>query len=242
MGSTPTAGTMLNETLKKLIISADDFGKSELVNKNILELVRLGKLDRVSVMANGNFSLEEIGEITRSGVKLDIHLDLANVPRKEKRLKKGVLGRGILFLLKHLGSREYKNERIRDKWTEQIEKFREIFGRHPDGINSHQHVHLFGRYFLMALELAEKYRIPYLRFAKKDLLGSKTNIQRIVYFLWKRDKNIFKNDNFDGPDYFVSLDWIRDVDKFVKDLPEGKTELACHPEREDEFELIKKYF
>lgn len=227
---------------EKLIISADDFGKSELANKNILALVRLGKLDRVSVMANGNFSPEEIGEITRSGAKLDIHLDLANVPRKERKLKKGVLGRGILFLLKHLGSREYRKERIWSKWTGQIEKFREIFGRHPDGINSHQHVHLFGRYFLMALELAEKYRIPYLRFAKKDLLGSKTNIRRIVYFLWKRDKNIFKNDNFDGPDYFVSLDWIADIEKFTKYLPEGQTELACHPEREEEFELIKKYF
>jgi len=194
------------------------------------------------VMANGNFSPEEIGEIKKSGLKLDIHLDLADVPRKERKLKKGVLGRGILFLLKHLGSREYKNERIRDKWTEQIEKFREIFGQHPDGINSHQHIHLFGRYFLMALELARIYRILYFRFAKKDLLGSKTNIRRIVCFLWKRERKIFRSNDFDGPDYFVSLDWIADVRKFTKDLPEGKTELACHPEREDEFELIKKFF
>ncbi len=227
---------------EKLIISADDFGKSELANKNILELIRLGKLDRVSVMANGSFRPEEISEIAKSGVKLDIHLDLADVPQKEKKLKKGVLGRGILFLMKHLGSREYRKERIKNKWTGQIEKFRELFGRHPNGVNSHQHVHLFGRYFLMALKLTQRYEIPYFRFAKKDLLGSKTNIRRIVSFLWKRDKNILKNDKLDGPDYFVSLDWIRDVERFTKDLPEGKTELACHPEREDEFELIKKYF
>jgi predicted glycoside hydrolase/deacetylase ChbG (UPF0249 family) len=213
-----------------------------LANRNILELIRLGKLDRVSVMTNGNFSPEEIGEIKRSGLKLDIHLDLADVPRKEKKLKKGVLGRGILFLLKHLGSGEYRKEKIRSKWTEQIEKFRELFGRYPDGINSHQHVHLFGRYFLTTFEMTQEYRIPYLRFAKKDLLGSKTNIRRVVYFLWKRDKKIFSCNDLDRPDYFVSLDWIGDIDKFIKNIPEGNTELACHPEREDEFELIKKYF
>jgi predicted glycoside hydrolase/deacetylase ChbG (UPF0249 family) len=234
---------MLPQTNKKrLIISADDFGKSELANKNIRELIRLGKLDRVSVMANGNFNAEEIDEIRKSGILLDIHLDLANVPRKEKKLKKGVLGRGILFLLKHLGSREYKRERIKIRWTEQIEKFHEIFGRYPDGINSHQHVHLFGRYFLMALELTKEYKIPYLRFAKKGLLGSRTNIRRIVSFLWKRDGRKFKGNYLDGPDYFVSLDWIADVKKFTRYFPDGKTELACHPEREGEFEIIKKYF
>jgi predicted glycoside hydrolase/deacetylase ChbG (UPF0249 family) len=226
----------------RLIISADDFGKSELANKNILEIAEKGKLNRVSVMSNGVFASAEIERILKTGVKLDIHLDLANVPQKERKLKKGVLGRGILFLLKHLGSKEYRKEKVRDKWTEQIENFRKIFGRYPEGINSHQHVHLFGRYFLMAIELARKYRVIYLRFAKKDLLGSKTNIRRIVYFLWKRDKRIFKGNEFTGPDYFVSLDWITDIQKFTKNLPEGETELACHPEREEELEIIKKYF
>lgn len=233
---------MGNKYRKKIIVSADDFGKSELANANILKLAEAGKLDRVSVMSNGSFSLAEIESIKRSGVKLDIHLDLADVPRKEKKLKKGVLGRGIVFLLKHLGSGEYKKERIRERWTGQIEKFRELFGRYPDGINSHQHTHLFDRYFAVARELARKYKISYFRFAKKDLLGSKTNIRRVVYFLWKRNDKNFNDGNFERPDYFASMDWIRNFEKFLKNLPEGETELACHPEREEEYRLINNYF
>jgi predicted glycoside hydrolase/deacetylase ChbG (UPF0249 family) len=231
-----------NKYRKYVIVSADDFGKSELANRNILRLAKTGRLDRVSVMSNGSFRLAEIEKIKETGVKLDIHLDLADIPRKEKKLKKGVLGRGIIFLLKHLGSKEYRKDKLRTRWIGQIEKFYELFGRYPDGINSHQHVHLFNRYFLLALELSKKYKISYFRFARKDILGSKTNIRRVVYFLWKRNENVFSGEKLNSPDYFVSLDWIRNIDKFVKNLPEGKTELACHPERDEEFELIKHYF
>lgn len=227
-----------NKYRKYIIVSADDFGKSELANSRILNLAETGKLDRVSVMANGSFSQQEIRRLKKTGVKLDIHLDLADVPRKERKLKKGILGRGVVFLLKHLGSREYKEDKLRIKWTEQIEKFYKLFGRYPDGINSHQHVHLFGRYFFIAIELANKYKISYFRFAKKDLLGSKTNIRRVVYFLWKKDRKIFREERFSGPDYFVSLDWVGNIDKFLENIPRGKTELACHPERTEEYNII----
>jgi hypothetical protein len=40
----------------------------------------------------------------------------------------------------------------------------------------------------------------------------------------------------------ISLDWIKDFPKFLASLPTGKTEIVCHPERKEEFELIKKYF
>ena len=61
---------------QNLIINADDFGVSPLANKNILYLAMLGKIDRVGIMAHGKFSSEEIAQIIKSGVKLDIHLDI----------------------------------------------------------------------------------------------------------------------------------------------------------------------
>jgi predicted glycoside hydrolase/deacetylase ChbG (UPF0249 family) len=240
--SHPGHDFMLQKKRNKIIISADDFGKSELANKNILKLAEAGKLDRVSVMANGNFSSEEISRIKKTGVKLDIHLDLADVPKKERKLKKGVLARGIVFFLKHIASPSYRKESIRKKWDDQIERFRELFKKIPDGINSHQHVHLFGRYFQVAIDLARKDKISYFRFAKKGLLGTKTNIRKVVYVIWKKERKKHTRLDFERPDYFASLDWIGDLDKFVKDFPEGKTELACHPERIDEYNIIEDYF
>jgi predicted glycoside hydrolase/deacetylase ChbG (UPF0249 family) len=233
---------MLSKKRQKLIITADDFGKSETANRNILRLAEAGKLDRVSVMSNGIFGPGEIERIKKTGVKLDIHLDLADVPRKERRLKKGVLGRGIIFLLKHIASPGHRKEKVRKRWTSQIEKFRDIFGRRPDGMNSHQHIHLFGRYFFASLGLAGECGIPYFRFAKKDFLGTKTNIRRITRVIWKKDKEKFAKINFERPDYFVSLDWVENFDEFLKNLPDGVTEIACHPERKEEFDLINKYF
>lgn len=66
----------MNYPEKKLIISADDFGMNPLANKNILILAEAGKLDRVSVMTNGFFSTQEIERLKRTGVCLDIHLEL----------------------------------------------------------------------------------------------------------------------------------------------------------------------
>lgn len=234
---------MLDVNVKKnIIVSADDFGKSEIANRNILKLVKLGKLDRVSVMSNGNFSAEEIEAIAATGVKLDIHLDLAEVPKKEKKLRQGVLKRGILFLLKHIGNPEYKKDRVRKKWIDQIEKFRKLFGRYPDGINSHQHIHLFGRYFNIAIELAKEHDIPHIRFAKKGLLGNDTSTKRLINFFWKIEKKHFFVRSFEQPDYFVSLDWIKNMKYFLENLPEGKIELSCHPERDDEMKLIENNF
>jgi hypothetical protein len=40
----------------------------------------------------------------------------------------------------------------------------------------------------------------------------------------------------------LSLDWIEDPEKFLDDLPDGITEIACHPEMAADFVKIKNYF
>ena len=94
----------------------------------------------------------------------------------------------------------------------------------------------------MTRKLAYKFNIQYLRLAKKDLLGSTTNVRRVVYFLWKKDVRLFDTNHFQKPDYFVSLDWIKNFEEFFRKLPKGEIELACHPEREEEFAFIEKHF
>jgi len=64
----------------------------------------------------------------------------------------------------------------------------------------------------------------------------------ILNFLRFMDDRVFRKSGLDSSDYFVSLDWISDFDKFLKNTSEGKMEIACHPERKDEFEIIDKYF
>jgi chitin disaccharide deacetylase len=247
--SRPRHYLMFEEKRKKLIISADDFGKSERANKNILELVRLGKLDRVSVMVEGDISEKETAELLATGVKLDIHFELVWQKRRRNLLIDKTLRQAIVFLVNYLwgdwpvpenprsGARMVSRE-----WEGQIEKFEKIFGRTPDGISSHEHTHFFPAYFKVALELAKKHGIPFIRFGKKDFLGGLNSVNLILKNMRRLSRKKFFRSKIYSSDYFVSLDWVADVKNFTRYFPDGKIELACHPERENEFEIIKKYF
>jgi predicted glycoside hydrolase/deacetylase ChbG (UPF0249 family) len=139
---------------KNLIITADDFGKSAKANENILNLAKAGKLDRVSVMIDGEISDDEVNELLALNLKLDIHLELIWQKRRRNLLEDNTLRQGIVFLVNYLrgdwpvpenprsGARS-----VRREWKAQIEKFRKIFGRTPDGISSHEHTHYFPVYF-----------------------------------------------------------------------------------------------
>ena len=54
---------MRNFARKKLIISADDFGKSRTVDENILSLVRAGRIDRVAILIDGDIKDAEVAEL-----------------------------------------------------------------------------------------------------------------------------------------------------------------------------------
>ncbi|MCX6766953.1 MAG: ChbG/HpnK family deacetylase [Candidatus Moranbacteria bacterium] len=234
---------MFHKKRKNLIVAADDFGKSELANLSILKLAKLGKLDRVSVMSDGNFAPGEIEELITTGVKLDIHLELDWQKKRRDILKAGALKRGINFFLNYFrADSEHRAKQVLREYEDQIEKFRKIFGCLPNGINSHEYVHYFPPYFRVALELAKKFDIPYVRFAMKGILRKKNIIGLTLIILRRLDKKIFLESGLKSSDYFSSLDWIGNTDYFLKNIPEGKTEIACHPEREEEFELVDKYF
>ena len=234
---------------KNLIISADDFGKGELANKNILRLAEAGKLDRVSVMIEGDFKEKEIEKILATGVKLDIHFELIWQKRRRNLLKDNTLRQGIVFLVNYLwgdwpvpehprsGTASVKRE-----WKEQIEKFRKVFGRMPDGINSHEHTHYFPAYFGIVLDLAKRYNITSMRFGKKGFLGEQNSVYLILKNMrWLNKKKFFRS-KISSPDYFVSLDWIKNFEKFLKNIPEGEIEISCHPERKDEYNFILNNF
>ncbi len=233
---------------KNIILTADDFGKSEAANKNILRLAEAGKLDRVAVMSEGVFLSGEIERIKKAGVKLDIHFELIWQKRRRNLLSDNTLRQGVVFLVNYLwgdwpvpehprsGSAAVKRE-----WEGQIEKFKKIFGRAPDGISSHEHTHYFPPYFKIALELAKKYNIPFVRFGKKGLLGGQTSVHFILKITRFLDKRKFFRSRLSSSDYFSVLDWIGDIEKFLKNLPEGKTEITCHPEREEEYKFLAKF-
>ncbi|MFA5961697.1 MAG: ChbG/HpnK family deacetylase [Parcubacteria group bacterium] len=234
---------MLDEkNRKKAIFSADDFGISKLANVNILKSLRTGKLDRVEVMISENLSADEVEELKKSGVKLDIHLHLVDYNssywRGDRKLKESPIRRAIVFILKYLMGKT-SPEKVGLQWAIQIEKFEEIFGQVPDGIGSHEYIHYFPPYLRTVIQLGEKYKIPFVRFGKKEF-NSSGPVAKALNWLRKKSLVDMRKTTMYTTDYMVSFDWVNEL-SFLRNLPAGSlTEVVFHPEREVEFDFLGK--
>ncbi|HAI74549.1 MAG TPA: hypothetical protein DCS28_00750 [Candidatus Moranbacteria bacterium] len=230
------------ETRKKIIISADDFGISKLANANIFRLIKTGKLDRIEIMVSENLNADEIEELKNSHIKLDIHLHLVNYNsdywRGNRRLKEGVLKRIFLFFWKY-ATRKTSPEKVELQWAIQIEKFKEIFGRTPDGISAHEYIHYFPPYLKTVIHLSEKYEIPFIRFGRKNF-DCENSIAKVLNWLRKKGLLQIEKTNLNTSDFLVSFDWFDKLD-FISNLPpETQTEIVFHPEREEELKFLEE--
>lgn len=226
----------------RLIVTADDFGVSPRANRNILYLISLGKIDRVAAMVNGKITPQEIDELARSGVKIDIHLDILHEFHEDRKNRQSALGRSLEFFGK-LVFRKITTKKVARDWEKQIKKFHELFGKYPDGLNSHEHVHFFPPFFKIALTLGDKYTIPYIRFGNSISLTHHSLVSHILHYLRKINMHTcLKHKSCVSSGSMISLDWIENVEQFLQNLPEGTIEIAAHPEVAQDFEKIKKYF
>ena len=228
---------------EKVIISVDDFGMRRVAD-SILPLAEAGKIDRVSVLIRYITSQEQIEAIKATSVKIDLHLEIIDLIKSGEDTDGSAFFRGINFFTRYIFGMVSASS-VEHAWIQQIELFKEKFGRYPDGLNSHEHVHYFPRYLKVMLALGKRYHIPFARFASQGISEARSSmVSRIVSWLWRRDKSLYDVDSTSQgtSDFFVSYDWIADFDTFLEHLPSGTTEIAFHPERPKEYAVIEKYF
>lgn len=224
--------------IKKIIFSLDDFGISQKANENILKLAEAGKIGRVSVMSHGTIRKEDADRLLATGIKLDAHMDMRNSINPNRKLKDGVIKRAAIF------GKDYfiggKSPRFIEKqWAEQIEKFQNIFGKNPDGINSHEHSHFFPPYFKVSLKLSEKYGIKYVRLGKKTHWGA-TPVSWILNFFRRKNMKSFLKSRLSSSDLVLSFDWIENLSKLKNYPGDGEIEVIFHPERDEEMAFLEK--
>lgn len=226
---------------ESFVVAADDYGIRQTAEP-ILRLVHEGKVDRVAVLIHYVSAAQAVA-LLAAGVKIDLHLELIRLLRSGEKKRSSVLTRGINFVFRYLSGQMTKRK-VEREWQEQIERFRELFGRLPDGLNSHEHVHFFPVFFKSFLKLAEEYEISRIRFGSRGMLTSLHGalIGRILSFFWKRTHFLYAKTNLTTSDYLVSLDWLADFEVFSEHLPEGRIELVVHLEREEEYRTILEYF
>jgi chitin disaccharide deacetylase len=243
--------------VKNLIVNADDLGWTEGVNRGISEAHRNGIVTSASLLANGRAFASGV-ELVRAMPRLQVgvHLNLSEgepVAAREqvKSLvnEAGMLAGGPEGLLLRLARRGLLLEEVEREWDAQIRKVRGA-GIQPTHLDGHKHVHMLPGLFEIALRLAKRHGIGAARVALESSnlraalatgrehrvsVVMKQGVQARGLKLLARDaREQADRMGIATADYFCGIaqtgEMTREgVARLLRSLPEGTTELMCHP-------------
>jgi len=248
--------------VKNLIVNADDLGWTEGVNRGIAEAHRKGLVTSTSLLANGQAFASAL-EVAHANPALGVgvHLNLSDGPPMAKaETVRGLLNdRGCLeggpeSLLLRIASRSLPVEEVEREWDAQIQKVRDA-GIEPTHLDGHKHVQMLPGLFEIALRLARKYGIGAIRVSHEEsqlraMLASggeqktgvvlKQGVQARGLKLLARDaREMAERAGLATADYFCGIAQTgaltrEGVERLLESLPDGTTELMCHPGYVDE--------
>lgn len=232
---------MTRNIRESFVVTADDYGIRQTAEP-ILRLAHEGKVDRVAVLIH-YVSAEQAEALKETGVKIDLHLELIGLLKRGEKAYENSFLRSINFCFRYFFG-WVTMKKAETEWRDQIERFHDLFGSLPDGLNSHEYLHSFPPFFKVFIKLAKEYGIQYVRFGDKGILAGahKTFISSILSSFWKRTRGAYAQTHLTTSNYLVSLDWLTDFKSFSEQLPKGSIELVVHLEREEDYRTILEYF
>jgi len=243
--------------VKNLIVNADDLGWTEGVNRGILEAFHHGIVTSTSLLANGAAFAGGV-EAARAapGLGVGVHLNLSDGPPiADRETVTSLLNDGGEFaggpesLLLRRARGGLSLAEVETEWDAQIQRVRDA-GITPTHLDGHKHVHMLPGLFEIALRLAKRHEIGAIRVAleasslraalstgAKEHPGvvMKQGVQARGLKLLARDaRELAERAGISTADYFCGIaqtgELTREgVEQLAKSLPEGTTELMCHP-------------
>jgi predicted glycoside hydrolase/deacetylase ChbG (UPF0249 family) len=243
--------------VKNLIVNADDLGWTDGVNRGILEAFHHGIVTSTSLLANGAAFAEGV-EAARSapGLGVGVHLNLSDGPPIADREivttllnSDGEFAGGPESLLLRRARGGLSLAEVENEWDAQIQKIRDA-GIAPTHLDGHKHVHMLPGLFEIALRLAKQHNISAIRVAleasslraalstgakQHSGIVMKQGVQARGLKLLARDaRELAEHAGISTTDYFCGIaqtgELTREgVEQLVKSLPDGTTELMCHP-------------
>lgn len=248
--------------MKNLIVNADDLGWTEGVNRGILDAFRGGIVTSTTLLANGTVFAEAV-KAAKSAPHLavGVHLNLSDgAPIADRESVTSLLtdagnfACGPEHLLMKRASRGLILDEVEEEWDAQIQKVRDA-GIRPTHVDGHKHVHMLPGLFEIALRLAKKHGIEAIRVSLEEsslrtalASGSrhrvgvvmKQGVQARGLKLLARDaRKQAARMGIATADYFCGIAQtgeltLEGVERLLKNLREGTTELMCHPGYSDD--------
>ncbi len=247
--------------LRNLIVNADDLGWTAGVNRGIAEAHRNGIVTSASLLANGEAFAGAV-ELAHDagGLGVGVHLNLNDGPPIAPRESvpslvndSGEFEGGPDGLLLKIATRGLSMREVELEWSAQVSKVRDA-GIEPTHLDGHKHVHMLPGLFETALRLAKRYGIGAIRVSHeasslRAALSTgqlragvvlKQGVQARGLKLLARDaREQAERAGVSTADYFCGIAQTGELTKegvarLLRSLPEGTTELMCHPGYADE--------
>lgn len=185
-----------------VIVNADDFGRSTPINRGIIHAHENGIVTSASLMVRWPAAAEAAAYARRrTGLSLGLHLDLGEM-----------VFRDDVWVQTYEVVDLEDEEAIAAEAREQLASFRELAGRNPTHLDSHQHVHRKSSAAdAVASQLASALEVP--------LRQASGHAHYVGHFYGQT------TEGYSLPQS-VSTEALDDI---LRSLPAGVSEIGCHP-------------
>jgi predicted glycoside hydrolase/deacetylase ChbG (UPF0249 family) len=237
----------------KLIVNADDYGRAPGVSRGILQAHLEGIVTSTTVMINQpgvEAQLEEA--LACPGLGVGLHLVFtAWRPLLSPEAIPALVDDNGFFLDQHTlwaQAQQTPTGQLRAELEAQVERFASLAGHLPDHLDCHHFVHLYPPFFQVYADLAARFRLPLrvpfppesdFRRAVKTLPFLEGFPHDLVRGMIATDSALLRARHLAHPGHFVSRFFGREALTFehlstlLGGLPEGLSELMCHPGYDD---------
>ncbi len=223
---------------KQLVVNADDFGFTSDVNAGIVEAHRRGILTATTLMANGS-AFDDAVRLAREVPSLDIGCHLVLV-QGTSLVSGKALPQTVAQMLAALAKREL---RVYDELAAQVRRIIDA-GLKPTHLDTHKHTHLAPPVLDAVARLSREFHIPWVRrpfdFPMNRLRGTIPVLKRLTADALKslrpRFHRVLESHGCRTTSHFAGFlitgrFHTAQLVELLEALPNGSTELMCHPGR-----------
>ncbi|UCH63083.1 MAG: ChbG/HpnK family deacetylase [Fidelibacterota bacterium] len=221
---------------KLLIINADDFGLCEEISTGIIRAHTQGVVTSTSVVANGRYFEQGVSLLRESGLDAGIHLTFVDGEKPVSGPVDGLVDENGLFLqgykqvIAKILTGRFDRQAFKRELYDQMYRLMDA-GITVTHIDSHQHLHLLPNVRNIVTQLAEQFKVNWIRLPRSDVL----NIWRLgMNVLSSRLKSRMRRENLNFTDRNLGFRYGGRLNEarllsLLKGLRSGITELMVHP-------------
>ena len=247
---------------KRLIVNADDYGRTAGVVEGILRAHQRGIVTSTTAMMNMP-GIEDALRRAQSYPELGLGVHLVFSAWRPllppEQIPSLVDAEGAFLSQQALWARPeaIQRDELRAELTAQVERFQALTGRVPDHLDCHHHVHSRPLFFAVYVELAAQWGLPIRApFPPEEALSQAAATVPLIEGLplsevrdmIRQDRELVQANGVRHPAHFVGTFYgeeavtLENLLAILESLSEGTTELMCHPGLADEQLLAESIY